>query len=170
MILDLAPTSRTKRSKVKICPLLPPLVLPRAAEAAFAAGGDGEVGSFSKSRVFDFVEDHLGDFFAFFYFVGGFGVEVDEDDADFAAVGGVYGAGGVEDGEAMLEGEAGLGADLAFVAVGDGHFEAGGDEDALAGLEGVVDGGIKIEAGVAFVGVGGHFYVGVEFLHRDFEF
>ena len=70
----------------------------------------------------------------------------------------------------MLEGEAALGAHLAFVAVRDGHLEAGGDEHALAGLQHVADGGVKVQAGVAFVGVLGHFHFGVQFLHGHVEF
>jgi len=96
------------------------------------------VRGFGEGGVFDLVEDHLGYFFRLFLFRSCFLVQVDQDHADLAAVGGVYGAGGVQDGDAVLEGESGFGADLAFVAVRDGHLEAGGDQHALAGFQHVV--------------------------------
>lgn len=57
--------------------------------------------------------------------------EVDEYDSDFATVVGIDGAGGIDDGDSVVEGEAGAGPDLAFISLGQLHIEARGDEGAL---------------------------------------
>ena len=74
---------------------------------------------------------------------------VDEHHGHLAPVIRVDGAGGVEDGDPVLEGQAGPGPHLAFVAGGDGHDQAGGHQPALPGSQGpgvpFGDGGPQIE-------------------------
>ena len=84
--------------------------------------------------------------------------EVDEDYAYLAAVVGIDSAGGVDDGYAVVEGEAGAGANLAFISLGELHVESGGDEGALEGTQ--RDGafgeeGTDVHAGRARRAVGG---------------
>ena len=96
-------------------------------------------------------DDDLGDAFAAFG-VEGLGGEVDEGDFDLAAVVAVDGAGRVDHGDAVLEGQAAARSDLALEPRGDGGDEAGGHEAALEGGEG--DGFVGVE--VAAGGAGGH--------------
>ena len=60
--------------------------------------------------------------------------QVDQEDFQFSPVVAVDGTWGIEDGDAMMDGEAGAGAHLAFPAGGDGQTESGGDEQALMGI------------------------------------
>jgi hypothetical protein len=101
------------------------------AEAAFIAVGGGEVGDELPLDLSDGAKDHLGDTHAGFYREG-FIPKVDDEDLDFAAVVGVNGAWGVEDSEAMMQGEAAAGADLGFPARRDFYIESSRDEQPLA--------------------------------------
>src|SRR5690606_7444680 len=99
----------------------------------------------------------------------GFAPEVDEGDKHLAAVIGVDGAGCVGDGDAVPGGEAGAGADLALVAVGDSDGETerdAGDGPGGDGHRGAVrvarEAGGEVEAGGAGGRVGGDEGVGVE--------
>ena len=127
------------------------LLVSRMSEAPVAASGVVELLDGHPLCVGDARDDELRDARAALHHERLF-PHVRHDHADLAAVGGVYGAGGVQDGDAVLQGQAGFGAHLAFVAVRDGHLKAGGDEHALAGLQQMADGGVKVQAGVAFVG------------------
>ena len=80
---------------------------------------------------------------------------VDHDDLEFAAIVGVDGAGRIGDGDAVLEREARAGADLDFIAFGDGDAQAGGDRVALAGGEVEILGRDDVHAGGVGGGVGG---------------
>ncbi len=136
------------------------------AEAACAAGGVGEGVGFGDVDAEDGGDDELGDAHA------GFDVEVcvggvEEKDGDFAAVAFVNGAGGVEDGDAVFEGEAAAGADLGFGVGGELDLEAGGD----LGVAACGDGGgldcADVHAGVTGVGVGGEDGGGVDAFEGD---
>ena len=82
---------------------------------------------------------------------------VDEEDLHLAPVVGVDRAGAVEDGDAVLRGEAAAGPDLPLGAEREGELEPGRDEGVRAGRErdGLGDGGAEVEPGGAFGGVGG---------------
>jgi hypothetical protein len=101
------------------------------AEAAFIAVGGGEVGDELPLDLSDGAKDHLGDTHTGLY---GEGLipKVDDEDLDFAAVVSVNGAWGVEEREAVVQGEATAGADLGLPARRDFHIEASRDKQPLA--------------------------------------
>ena len=111
-------------------------------------------------------DHHLGDAVSGLDYEGVL-AEVQEDDFDFAAVGGVDGAGGVGDCDGVLEGEAGAGADLGLKAWGEFDREAGGYGVGLVGMNRDFFDAAEVHAGVFFgaVGVDGEFCVGVESLN-----
>ena len=96
----------------------------------------------------EFGDDALGDAHVGFDSEVGIAV-VDEEDVDFVSEIGVDGAGGVEHGDAVFEGEAAAGADLEFVAGGDFYSYAGGEDFFVAWFEGdgLGDAGVKVESG-----------------------
>ena len=67
-------------------------------------------------------------------------VVVDQGDLDLAAVAGVDGAGGVDDGQPVAGGEPGAGVQEAGVPGGDGDGDPGGDEGPFAWGQGDGDG------------------------------
>jgi hypothetical protein len=106
------------------------------AEARFAALGGREGGDDFPLGLGDRAENHLGDTHARFD-KEGLLTEVDEEDLDFAAVVGIDGAGGVEEGDAVMEGQTAAGADLGLPAKGNLQIKAGRDEEPFARLKGV---------------------------------
>ena len=82
----------------------------------------------------DWEDQHLGDAHAAF---DGERVvaEIDQGDVNFAAVVAVDGSRGVDHGDAVFGGQAAARADLGFVALGDRHGEAAGDQLNVAGFE-----------------------------------
>ena len=68
--------------------------------------------------------------------------EIDEDDADFAAIVGINGAWGIQNGDAVLDGQSATWAYLRLVACGQGDEESCGDQGTLQGLE--LDGSIEV--------------------------
>ena len=114
-------------------------------EAARPAAGGVQFLDLDEAHRGDRGDDELGDAHAAFDGEVGRAV-VDQGDVDLAAVVGVDGPGGVDGRDAVLGGEAGPGADLAFVAGGDGEREPAGDQADLAGLEdhGAGDGGGQV--------------------------
>ena len=93
----------------------------------------------------------------------GLGGEVDQDNADFAPVVGVDRAGRVEQGDAVLEGQAGARTHLGLVALRQGDAQAGGHQAALHGLEhdALVEVGTEVKPGALRGGVGGQRVVGM---------
>ena len=97
-------------------------------------------------------------------------VGVDEQHLEFTAVAAVDETGGVETGDAVLEGETAARLDETCVSIGDRHGESGGDEFASSpGAQQRVMTGREIETGITDARVAGHRQVGVESHHRDFE-
>lgn len=88
---------------------------------------------------------------------------VDEKDFELTAVVGINGAGSVEDGDAVVEGESAAGTDLRFEAGRQCDAQAGGNKRALTGIkkERIVygDGRAQIHAGTLRGGVGWQFDV-----------
>ena len=66
------------------------------------------------------------------------GVQIDEDDFEFASVVGVNEAWGIDYRQALLDGQAAAGLDEAGVAVGQSDGQARGDQTALKGLQNAV--------------------------------
>lgn len=95
--------------------------------------------------------------------------EVEKDDLDFAAVGGVDGSGRIWDRDRVLEREAGAGADLGFVARGQFNREASGYGVSLVGMDRDFFDTAEIHASVFFwaVGVDGEFCASVKSLNLD---
>lgn len=126
------------------------LLRTRVAEAAGAAGGGRQRLGEDEARAGAGGDHELGDPVA-----AGDGdrlrAEVDGDDGDLATVVGVDRTGGVEKGQAVAQGEAAAGADLALVTGRDRDREAGGDEGAGVGPEDDRrgDAGAEVQAGAA---------------------
>lgn len=106
--------------------------MPGMPESSFAAVGVVEGVGFDHLDLGEGGDDHLGDAHAA---VDGERLlaKVDQGDHDLAAIVGVNGAGGIDQRDAVAAGEAGARADLGFIAGGEGHVEAAGDELDLAG-------------------------------------
>ncbi len=123
-------------------------------EASLATGGVFKVLDFGELGVRDWGDEHLSQSHAAFDGEGCV-AEVDEWELEFAAVVGVDGAWGVNEGDAVFGCKAGPGSDLGFVTWRDGDCEATGDEADFVWVEGdgLFDGGGEVEAG----GEGGHF-------------
>jgi len=102
----------------------------------------------------DGANDHLGDAHAWGDIKGGAAV-VDQDDFDFAAIAFVDGAGAIEDGEAVLEGEAAAGPDLGFGVGGEGDRNPRSHECRLPWLNADGFDGVEVHACIAGVGVFG---------------
>jgi len=82
---------------------------------------------------------------------------IDEEHAHFAAVIGIDGAGAVEHGDAVFEGQSAPWANLGLSAFGQFQVEPGGDEDALAGFQDhrPVEVCAEVHAGAVVGGIGG---------------
>jgi hypothetical protein len=83
--------------------------------------------------------------------------EVDQDHSHLAAVVAVDGAGGVDEGDAVAQGEAAARAHLPLPAGRDLQHDPGGHQQPLAGTQHqlAVDGGAEVEPGAAGRGMGG---------------
>ena len=86
----------------------------------------------------------------------GFAAGIEQNDADFAAVVLIDGAGGVGQGDAVAQGETGSWADLEFVTRWQGDGQAGRNQQALTGFDGdrLADGRDEVHAGGAGGGIG----------------
>ncbi len=78
---------------------------------------------------------------------------VDQDDANFAAIALIDGAGGVEHGDSVVEGEAAAGADLGFGVGGKFDGNACLDQGSGSGWQGDGFNGVEIHACIARMGV-----------------
>jgi hypothetical protein len=87
------------------------------AKSAFAAGGRGERRGGNPFDLYYRCYDELRYPHARGYGKG-FSAEVDEEDADFSPVVGVNRAGAIEEGDAVVQGQAAARAHLGFVAFG----------------------------------------------------
>ena len=111
----------------------------------------------------DALHDELGDAVAAVDRVVVLGVGVQQDDLQLATVRGVDEAWGVDDGDAVAQGQAAAGEHEAGVPRRDGHRDARRHERPAPGTgDGGVLPGVQVETGVARVGVGGEREVGVE--------
>jgi len=137
------------------------------AEAALAALGVGEF-FFGPGDGFVTGDDELGDAVSGLDDEGR-AAEVQENDFDLAAIGGVDGARGIGDGDGVLIGEAGAWADLSFVAGGEFDGEACCDGVGLSREDGDVLDAAEVHTGVFFgaVGVDGEFCVRMDSLDFD---
>lgn len=87
---------------------------------------------------------------------GFLGVGVDQGHPDLAPVARVDGAGGVDQGDAVLGGQAGARVHEGCVAVGQRDGEPGADDGPLAGQQFEIFGRVEVGSGVARVGVERH--------------
>src|SRR5690606_27154608 len=126
---------------------------PRVSESPASAGGVGKRVHFHEFHPLVARDHELGDAIAAADLEGLLS-EVDEDDADLAAVVAVDGAGCVDHADAVAQRQPRAGPDLRFVARRqlDGH--AGGNEGPLAGFEPQVHVRAQVEAGAALGGMG----------------
>ena len=118
------------------------------AGAAFGAGEFLHRANLLEGYLLEAGNDHLGDAFAVFDLERLVG-EVNEQHLHLAAVVGVDGAGAVEHGDAVFEGEAAAGTDLRLAVLGQLDEEARGHQPALAGIQGhrLGEVGPQVEAG-----------------------
>ncbi len=114
----------------------------------------------------DGADDHLGDAHAWGDLEGGAAV-VDEDDFDFAAIAFVDGAGAVEDGEAVLEGETAAGPDLGFGVGGEGDRNSSSHQRSLPRLNCHGFDGGEVHACITGMGVFRQSCVRVELLDLE---
>lgn len=109
------------------------LCYPGATVPAIAALGVGEGMGFVPLQGGVLGDDHLGDAFSILDGEGGLTV-VDEQHFDFTAVVGIDGAGAIEDGDAVFEGEAAARPHLRFIPFGQFNEQSSGNQNPGLGL------------------------------------
>lgn len=130
------------------------MLVARGAEAAIAADAVGKSVDGHESSSRDRHHDELGDPVAYRHVVRLARVRVEQGHLDLAPISGVDSARRVDDGDAVLRGEAAAGDDEGDVPLGERDPYAGADERALSRLETDGLGRDEIRARVPGMGVG----------------